>query len=86
MGTRGKKSLGEMLRRHVEKGRSLNLSDEDEENLSNELGKWINSNADPYELDDPFFPAEKHDINRGMAGTLDKTTEEANSDTPIAAA
>jgi hypothetical protein len=41
MGTRGKKSLSEMLKRHIEKGRSLNLSDEDEENLSEELGKWV---------------------------------------------
>jgi hypothetical protein len=43
MGTKGKKSLGEMLRRHVERGRSLNLSDEEEENLSEELGKWVST-------------------------------------------
>lgn len=43
MGTRGKKSLSEMLKRHIEKGRSLNLSDEEEENLSEELGKWVSS-------------------------------------------
>ena len=39
-GTRGRK-FGEMLRKHMENGRSLNLSDEEEENLSDELGKWV---------------------------------------------
>lgn len=43
-GTRGRK-FGEMLRRHAEQGRSLNLSDEDEENLSEELGKWVRALA-----------------------------------------
>jgi len=71
-GTRGKKSLSEMLKRHCEKGRSLNLSDEDEENLSEELGKWINSNSSPYELDDNIFPSEKDETRSRAGSTVNK--------------
>jgi len=79
MGTRGKKSLSEMLKRHIEKGRSLNLSDEDEENLSEELGKWINSDSSPYELDDSFFPPEKNDTRSRAGSTVEKKEEEDDS-------
>jgi len=83
-GTRGKRSLGEMLKRHVEKGRSLNLSDEDEEKLSEELGKWINADSSPYELDDPFFPPEKNDNLRSRAGSTVNTTQDAKTTCPSA--
>jgi len=75
MGTRGKKSLSEMLKRHIEKGRSLNLSDEEEENLSEELGKWINSDSSPYELDDNIFSPEKDNAHSRNGSTAEKTQD-----------
>ena len=40
-GTKGRKSLSDLLRLHAEKGKDLQLSEEDEERLSEELGRWV---------------------------------------------
>lgn len=39
-GTKGRRSLSDLLRLHAEKGKDLKLSEEDEQRLSEELGKW----------------------------------------------
>jgi len=85
-GTRGKKSLSEMLRRHVEKGRSLNLSDEDEENLSEELGKWINSDSSPYELDDDNVPPGKNDSTHSRSGSSVEKSQDISPEPSTATA
>ncbi|KZT34085.1 hypothetical protein SISSUDRAFT_969056, partial [Sistotremastrum suecicum HHB10207 ss-3] len=50
-----RRSLTELMKAHAEKGKDLNLSDEDAERLTEELGNWINSDSSPYEPDDDFF-------------------------------
>lgn len=40
-GTKGRKSLSDLLRLHAEKGKDLHLSEEDELRLSEELGRWV---------------------------------------------
>ncbi|GJJ10512.1 hypothetical protein Clacol_004738 [Clathrus columnatus] len=60
-GTKGRKSLSDLLRLHAEKGKDLHLSEEDELRLSEELGRWINSDSSPYEPDDDFFSRPSRD-------------------------
>ena len=40
-GAKGRRSLSDLLRLHAEKGKDLKLSVEDEQRLSEELGKWV---------------------------------------------
>jgi hypothetical protein len=42
-GAKGRRSLSDLLRLHAEKGKDLKLSKEDEQRLSEELGKWVRS-------------------------------------------
>lgn len=43
-GTKGRRSLSDLLKLHAENGKDLKLSEEDEQRLSEELGKWVNGN------------------------------------------
>ena len=40
-GAKGRRTLSDLLRLHAEKGKDLKLSAEDEQRLSEELGKWV---------------------------------------------
>jgi len=44
-GARGRKSLTDLLRLHAENGKDLQLSEEDEQRLSEELGRWVRSDT-----------------------------------------
>jgi hypothetical protein len=45
-GTKGRRSLSDLLRRHAEKGSEVRLSDEEEDKITEELGKWVSAIAD----------------------------------------
>ena len=47
-GAKGRRSLSDLLRLHAEKGKDLKLSEEDEQRLSEELGKWVSLDEQPH--------------------------------------
>ncbi|KAF8589094.1 hypothetical protein K439DRAFT_1612992 [Ramaria rubella] len=71
-GTKGRRSLSDLLRLHAEKGKDLKLSEEDEQRLSEELGKWINSDSSPYEPDDDFFSRPSRDDSSLLTSSVTK--------------
>ncbi|EKM56927.1 uncharacterized protein PHACADRAFT_254323 [Phanerochaete carnosa HHB-10118-sp] len=67
-GTRGvqgetrKRTLSDLLRLHTEKGKDLDLSPEEANQLAEVLGRWINSESSPFEGEDTFFtPSQSQD-------------------------
>ncbi|KIJ29123.1 hypothetical protein M422DRAFT_188918, partial [Sphaerobolus stellatus SS14] len=72
---KGRKSLSDLLRLHAEKGKDVQLSAEDELRLSEELGRWINSDSSPYEPDDDFFERPSRDDSSLHMAKPSKTTE-----------
>ncbi|EJD54639.1 hypothetical protein AURDEDRAFT_179749 [Auricularia subglabra TFB-10046 SS5] len=51
----GKRRLAELLQKHTEEGKKVELSPEDEAKLGEELADWINSDSSPFEPDDDWF-------------------------------
>ncbi|PVF93447.1 hypothetical protein CPB86DRAFT_767778 [Serendipita vermifera] len=50
------RGLAQLMSPHAEKGKELVLSEEEEQRLATELGKWINADTNPYEAsDDTYF-------------------------------
>lgn len=78
-GTRGRKSLTDLLRLHAENGKDLQLSEEDEQRLSEELGRWINSDSSPYEPDDDFFSRPSRDDSSLNMSKSEKTPVEVTT-------
>ncbi|KAF8503017.1 hypothetical protein BU17DRAFT_58624 [Hysterangium stoloniferum] len=76
-GAKGRKSLSDLLRLHAEKGKDLQLSEEDEQRLSEELGRWINSDSSPYEPepDDDFFSRPSKDDSSLGVSKASKATD-----------
>ncbi|KAF8531314.1 hypothetical protein JB92DRAFT_95402 [Gautieria morchelliformis] len=74
-GAKGRQSLSDLLRLHAEKGKDLKLSKEDEQRLSEELGKWINSDSSPYEPDDDFFSRPSRDDSSLATTSSSKASE-----------
>ncbi|KAE9397669.1 hypothetical protein BT96DRAFT_921363 [Gymnopus androsaceus JB14] len=54
-GTKGKRSLSELLRLHAEKGTECRFSPEEAARVADVLGQWINASSSPYEDEDDFF-------------------------------
>jgi len=54
-GTKGKRSLSELLRLHAEKGTECRFSPEEASRLADVLSGWINASSSPYEDEDDFF-------------------------------
>ncbi|KAJ3995909.1 hypothetical protein F5050DRAFT_1808252 [Lentinula boryana] len=54
-GTKGKRSLSELLRLHAEKGTECRFSPEEATRVAEVLGQWINASSSPYEDEDDFF-------------------------------
>ncbi|KAJ3724069.1 hypothetical protein EV361DRAFT_967000 [Lentinula raphanica] len=55
IGTKGKRSLSELLRLHAEKGTECRFSPEEAARVAEVLGQWINAASSPYEDEDDFF-------------------------------
>jgi len=57
-----KRTLSDLLRLHAEKGKDLDLSQEEANQLAEVLGRWINSESSPFEGEDTFFtPGQSQD-------------------------
>jgi len=75
-GRSGGRKLVDLLRKHAEDGRDLNLSDEDELKLSEELSQWINADMSPYERPEDFF--RPFGAARDDSGILPRSSPEPN--------
>ncbi|KAH7101431.1 hypothetical protein BKA62DRAFT_672074 [Auriculariales sp. MPI-PUGE-AT-0066] len=54
-GENTKRRFAELLQKHAEDGKAVDLSAEDEVKLSEELAAWINSDSGPFEPADDWF-------------------------------
>ncbi|KZV94885.1 hypothetical protein EXIGLDRAFT_766760 [Exidia glandulosa HHB12029] len=62
-----KRRLAELLQKHTEDGKQVELTAEDEAKLSEELADWINSDSSPFEPDDDWFDRKAAEIKADKA-------------------
>lgn len=71
---KGKRRLAELLQKHTEDGKQVELSPEDEAKLSEELADWINADSSPFEPADDWFDR--------RASELKAQSSKADADAP----
>jgi len=59
LGRSNSRGLAQLMSPHAPKGKELIMTEEEEKTLAAELGKWINTDPNPYETpEDSYFKAQ----------------------------